>query len=254
MLLALLTSLLLGQDPTPPAPPAPPAPQKEPAVPAEPKRPVLAWDDRQAKAAVDEFNKAMKGSPSIRDRSKALEGLESGSHKLLLKPLVQVIENDKAVLIRKRAAELLGNQPAADANPVIRRLLKSPKASQPSVQAELVRALSRCGYQKQHWAEIDNLFEREYGADRVLLQEALLQLIETHKEKQALPLLLRNLDEPAPVDVDAPDNPPAAYWEARWKAWAVWRGKVKDALFAITGQRFGTAAEAKEWLKQNPLK
>jgi hypothetical protein len=50
------------------------------------------------------------------------------------------------------------------------------------------------------------------------------------------------------------DNPPQEYWEARWKAWAVWKGRVKEALFAITGQRFSTAAEARAWLKQNPLR
>jgi hypothetical protein len=34
----------------------------------------------------------------------------------------------------------------------------------------------------------------------------------------------------------------------------VWKGKVKDALFALTGQRFTTAAKAQAWLKKNPLK
>jgi hypothetical protein len=76
-------------------------------------------------------------------------------------------------------------------------------------------------------------------------------LAKNHKELEALDLLLENLDEPAPANVDDPSNPPAEYWEMRWKAWRSWRDDVKEALFAITGQRFNTSAEAREWLDKN---
>lgn len=255
MLAALLTSLMAVQDPKPA--PTPPAAEQGPKVevPADPPKPVEAWDDRTAKAALEEFTKAVKGTPSMNVKNKALEALSTGSHKLLLKPLATIVETDKSVLIRKRAAELIANQPAAEANATIRKLLKSPKVQpQYAVTAELVRALTRCGYQPVQWKEIDDLFEAEYHVDRVPVQEAMLQLIETHKEKQAIDLLLRNLDEPSPKDVHAGENPPAEYWEARWKSWAIWRDKVKSALFSLTGQRFSTAAEAKAWLDKNPLK
>jgi hypothetical protein len=249
MLAPLLLGLFACQDPAPPTP-QPPVPAQAPAP-----APVEAWDDRTAKEAIDAFGKAMKGTPSMSEKNKALEALAKGSNKLLVKPLAQVVETDKSVVIRKRAAELLAQQPVADANPVIRKLLKNPKvAVHAAVLAELVRGLSRCGYQSAQWADLADLFEKSYAADRVPLQEALLTLVETHKEKLAIPLLLRNLDEPVPADPNAGDNPPAEYWEARWKAWAIWRGKVKDTLFALTGQRFSTSAEAKAWLKQNPLK
>jgi hypothetical protein len=248
MFVLLLTSLLAWQDP---------APRPAPAKPLEGSaaKTVEPWDDKTAKAAADDLAKLLKGTPSMAQKNEALDRLATGSNKLLLKPLSQLVETDKSVVIKKRAATLIGNQPAADANAAIRRLLKSPGvASQRAVLAELVRALSRCGYEPQQWAEISDLFERDYQPERVPLHEALLDLIATHKERQAVPLLLRNLDEPVPEDVHGANNPPAEYWEARWKAWSVWKGKVKDALFAITGQRFSTAAEAKAWLKQNPLK
>ena len=57
-----------------------------------------------------------------------------------------------------------------------------------------------------------------------------------------------------PANVDSPTNPPASYGKARWHSWAAWKGKVKDALFAITGQRFSTGKEAKAWLKENARK
>lgn len=254
MLAALLTPLLLCQDPAP-APAPPQGEQQKPAEPAEPPQTIEAWDDKTAKAAVDQFTKAMKPTASMNERNKALDGLAGGTNKLLCKPLATVVETDKSVVIRKRAAELLANQPAAEANPAIQRLLDSARVtSNLAVTAALVRALSNCGYATAQWPKIENHFERDYSAERVVLQEEMLKLVEKHKERKALPLLLRNIDEPVPENVHDGANPPAEYWEARWKAWQVWRGKVKDTLFAITGQRFSTSQEAKDWLKQNPLK
>ena len=254
MLAVLLSSLLAWQDPTPATPPTPP-PAGAPAAPKAESKPVEAWDDKTAKAAVDEWNKLMKGTPSMAEKSKALDRLAGGANKLLVKPLSQVIETDKSLVVRKRAAELLARQPAADAGQALRKLLKSDKLKPaPAVLAEVVRGLARCGYQRAHWGDLAELFEREYHLERVPLQEAVLELAIQHKEKEAVPMLLRHLDEPTPANIDDASNPPQEYWEARWKSWSVWRSKVKEALYAITGQRFSTAAEAKEWLQKNPLK
>lgn len=254
MLALLLTTGLLAQDPE--KPPAPsPAPAAEAPKAAAPARPVAVWDDKTAKDTVGEWAKLQKGSPSLADRNRALELFADGSHKLLIKPLADTIESDKSVVVRRRAAVLLANQPAKEANSAIRRLLKTASvASQPSLMGDLIRALARCGYAPAQWAELDALFERDYAEDRVPIHEALLDLVTSCKEKQALPILLRNLDEPKPENEHDASNPPASYWEARWKAWNVWKGKVKEALFAVTGQRFSTAAEAKAWLKKNPVK
>jgi hypothetical protein len=256
MLALLLTCSLAAQDPEP-TPPAPPAATPAPtpaAAPAEAPK-VEPWDDKTAKAAADELAKLLKGTPSMAEKNQMLERLSTGSNKLLLKPLVQLVETDKSIVIRERAAELIANQPAGDANGQIRKLLKSPKVDpHPNVMGALVRGLSRCGYASQQWSEISELFEREYNLERVKVQEAILELVTTHKEKQAIEMLLRNLDEPIPENVRGQNNPPAAYWEARWKSWAIWKGKVSDAVFAVTGQRFSKAAEAEAWLRKNPLK
>jgi hypothetical protein len=247
MLCALLSTVFAWQDPLPQKPPQP--------QPAAAATPVEVWDDGKAKAALEESQKLLKGNANMGQKNRALDALAAGSHKLLVKPLAVVVENEKLMVIRTRAAQLLGNQPAADANGTIRRLLNNPRvASHPQVMGALLKALARCGYDKAQWKEIEDLFDREYHLERVPMQEAWLELVIAHKEKQALPILLRNLDEPIPENVDAGSNPPAAYWEARWKSWDRWRGKVRDALFAVTGQRFSTAAEAKTWLQKNPVK
>jgi hypothetical protein len=259
MFAASLVFVLAWQEPAPePKPPTPPTAEAQPAsapTPAPASTPVVQWDDKTAKAVLDEYGKMVKGTPNMAQKSRALDTLAGGSHKLLVKPLAQVVEADKSLVVRRRAAELLANQPADAANSTIRNLLKNSRVgSQPTVAGELIRGLSRCGYQKAHWNEIDDLFEREYHVDRVPVQEAMLELVIANKEAQALPILLNNLDEPIPENVDGKENPPAEYWEMRWKSWKIWQSKVKEALFAVTGQRFSTAAEARTWLKKNPIK
>jgi hypothetical protein len=246
MLAAALTALLAFQDP---------APATGDVRGSTPAPAVAEWNDREAKAAVDAFQKSTRGNASLADKLRALEELAKGSHKNLVKPLGSLVQSDKSVAVRRRAAELLGQQPAQHANPTIVALIRSPALSDhPAVLADLVRSLARAGYHDKQWGEVDGLFERDFAGERIVLQEAILDLATFRKEKQAVDLLLRNMDEPRPAWVDDPSNPPAEYWEARWKAWAVWRGKVKEALYAITGQRFSTAEEARNWLKKNPLK
>ncbi len=246
MLACLFAVVLVWQEPDPK-----PAPARAPdAVPAP--KVVEAWDDKVAKAAVDAFAAAMKGSPSMAQKNQALEGLAKGSNALLVKPLADVAEKDKSLVIQRRAAELLANQPVKAANPVIRKLLKSERlADKPSVVGDLVRALAKCGYDEKQWNDVAVLLERDYRPECIPLHEAVLELVTKHKERQALPMLLRNIDEPAPDNEHDASNPPKEYWEARWKSWSAWKGKVKDALFAITGQRFSTSAEAKTWLEAN---
>ncbi len=249
MLDAALAFVLALQDPAPANKPAP----QEASAPVAPA--VEAWNDKIAKTKLDEFTKLQKGTPTLVEKNRALDVLAPGANKLLVKPLAQIIETEKLLVIRKRAAELLANQPVAEANPAIRKLLKNSRVgSYPPVMAELLRGLGKCGYDASQWNEISDVFEKEYHLERVPMQEAILDLVQKHKEKKAVDLLLRNLDEPLATNVDAAENPPAEYWEARWKSWHAWRGKVKETLFVLTGQRFSDATEAKAWLQKNPLK
>lgn len=253
MLASLLISLFAVQEPTPQTPPAG-ADAAKPVAAVHADKPVPELDAAAARSALDAFSKAQKGATSMAQKSRALEALAEGSHATLVAPLVKLVETEKSVVLKKRAAELLGNQPATAANPAIVKLLAKAKVTeQLPVCAELVRGLARTDYQGTQWKAIEPLFEADFAVERVPVQEAILDLATKKLEAQALPLLLRHLDEPIPSDVDGAANPPKEYWEARWKSWSVWRSRVKDAVFAITGQRFSTAAEAKTWLDKNPL-
>ncbi|MBK8980389.1 MAG: HEAT repeat domain-containing protein [Planctomycetes bacterium] len=249
--LALALSLVL-QDPEPARPQDPPA--GPPPVAQEPAPPVVEeWDDRRARDVLRELQDRLKGRDvPLKERVAAVELLATGCNKRLVKPLAELVLRESSVIVRKRAAELLGNQPPKDAKRVIVQLLQNRDLDDmPAVLAALVDSLSRAGYESRDWEVLDGMFEREYSPERTGLQQAILRLIATHKEIQAIDLLLDNLGQPVPEDVDSPANPPAEYWEARWKAWEVWRLDVKAALFEITGQRFNTPQEAREWLKKN---
>lgn len=224
-----------------------------PALP-QPVEPVAvpAASDAAAKTTLAEVQKMLAGRATIAQRLEAVQKLGAASHKSFVRPLQNLVRNDPALTVRRGAADALARQPTKETRPVLLNLLQDEKVEQaPELLASLVTALGHNGYQTKDWDQVEKMFGREFGPTFVPLQKAVLHLARTKKEKQAVPLLLQHIDEPAPENVDAADNPPAEYWERRWKAWAVWKGEVKDALFAITGQRFSTRQEAVLWLRAN---
>lgn len=243
-----LSALLVVQDPQP-TPPKPEVQQQQPQAPA-----FVEWDDATARDAVRDFKRRMKGRDgSLKDRNDAVEALAKGRNDKLIDPLATVVLTEKSVVVRKAAAAALAHQPEPDAKRAILRLIGHDALKDlPQVQATLVESLSKAGYEPgRDWKTLDGLFQRDYSPERVPLQQAILALVEQHEELEALDLLIDNLGEPVPEDIHDASNPPAEYWEARWKSWSKWRGEVKDALLAITGQRFSTKEEARTWLKKN---
>ena len=277
MIALSLAALLAIQDPgsTPPAPNPPGEQQREtpPVEPDEPKAeqkpaeqkpaeqkpteqpaPAEVWDDRRARDEIKAFSKVIKvKNQSLQQRLAAVAALGKGSNAKLVDPLAKLIVDDQPITVRRAAADALAHQPPRETKRAVARLLGDRSLDGlPQVQASLVRAFGKAEYEPgRDWQVLDGLFERAYDADRVTLQQAVLELVEEHAEVEAIDLLVANLGEPIPADPHAPSNPPAEYWEARWKAWQIWRGDVKDALFAITGQRFSNSKEAGEWLDKN---
>ncbi len=238
---AALALTLLAQAEGPAKPPV----EAPPAAPA-----VKALTDAEARAAITAFNKIPDKAP-LADRLAGIEALIAGSHETLVPVLEKTVRADSSLVVRKKAAEALGDQPEKKAYPsVVKLLAQSSVGDMPELAEPLVRSLTRVGYRDRDWERLEGLFRAGYETERVPVQRAVLALVREHKEKQAIHLLLDNLDEPLPTNVDHADNPPAEYWERRWKAWKVWRDDCKAALQAVTGQKFGTADEARAWLKR----
>lgn len=252
-LLLALTLAISWQDPGKAVPQDAAASKPALAQPGEAAaRPV---PDKEAKEVLARLDKGKLDKLSLAQKVEAIEQLGAISNKVLVKPLVELVKNEKTLTVRRTAVRSLARQPAAEARTAILGLLKQNQISdKPELAADLVTALAGAGYTSADWATIKRLFEQEFGAEHTQLQKAILGLVARHKEGQALELLVEHLDEPRPHDVDGAANPPAEYWERRWKAWRVWREDVKHALFVITGQRFSTGKEAKAWLNANGKK
>jgi hypothetical protein len=214
------------------------------------------WPDRLAKQKVKAFEKAVKPKKvSMADRKRALGELKGGISRHLIKPLQRFIEKDSSIVLKREAVAMLALQEDKPAKKAVVKLLGNARVTgNPQVQAALIRALGEVGYTAKDWKIIDDVFESDYDNERIPVHEAILELVRDHKEKQAVKLLLNNMDEPNAANVDAADNPPREYWKARWHAWTAWKSKVKEAMKAITGQDFASAPEARAWLKKNRLK
>jgi hypothetical protein len=226
----------------------------EPAATAAVGFPAVTFSDEDAKKALAEF-KGVSGKAPLVERMAALDSLVRGSHASLVAVLDKLVRRDSAMAVRKKAAEALAWQPHKQAYPAVCRLLDSSEVTDNvELLAPLVTALAHVGYKSKDWKPLESLFRAGYAPERTGMQRAIIQLAGQHKETQAVALLLENLDEPIPVDVHGASNPPAEYWEARWKAWRSWREDVRTTLQKITGQKFGSAEEARAWLKVNGAK
>jgi hypothetical protein len=247
MILLATMALCVGvQTPTPV--------EAEPEAPATPETPAVEQlTDDEAKDVLAAYKLASRDrKASLAARVEAVEALGEGSHEKLVKPLVKIVARERALSVRRAAAKALGHQPPKHAHKALLKLIDDRAIRrEPNLIADLVGSLDTAGYETRDWEMLEKLFGTDYAEPHRPKQKAIIVLARNHEELAALDLLLANLDEPAPVNVNDPMNPPAEYWERRWKAWRAWRDDVKAALFAITGQRFNTSAEAREWLEKN---
>jgi HEAT repeat protein len=232
-----------------------PVPAQDKAKASDAAVKIKKLSDQEARTAVAAFKKSARDKEArLAQRVEAVQQLGTGRHELLVKPLAKTVEADRSITVRKKAAELLGHQPPKEARRAIVRLIDDPDDLPPEVLAALIRSLSSAGYESRDWKHIEDLFDRDFDEKHTAVQKAILELVTKHVEKQAWKLLVEHIDEPYPDEVDSGDNPPAEYWEQRWKAWRVWRSDAREALFVITGQRFSSKEEAKAWIRENGTK
>lgn len=210
------------------------------------------WDDKKAKAALDEFKNEYKSKATEKEKLDALDKLSSGKSSKLVKPLVNIVKTErKHDSCRIRAAELLGNQDNMRRH--LLALITDAKIKRtPEVLAALISAYSKGSYDGKDWKDFKQLFE-QYIIDRRYpnVQKAIVRMIGDNKELGGLDILVEHIEYPRPAWVDDPNNPPESYWEARYKNWEKWRDDVKESMFKITGERFTTIKQAKEWVSKN---
>lgn len=211
-------------------------------------------EDKEAKRLISEFTKTIKANrKSLTPRIKAVQSLGRFSNALLVKPLLMTARSDKAKSVRQAAALAIGSQPPKQARTALNMLLKKTSiTSEPNVTAAIIKAFDRGSYRDKDYKTFKGLFDRSLSDQRcVAAQIAVLEMFGHQKEVQAAKYLAMHIDAPAPAWVDDPSNPPASYWQGRYKNWQKWRSHLKEALFQITGQRFSSNKGARAWLKKN---
>jgi hypothetical protein len=147
--------------------------------------------------------------------------------------------------VKIKAANSLQAQPKKAACKVAMELLRDTRfQEQGSLSAPMIRLMSHHGAPKKFWAYM----RRRFLTLGTLGQQALLEHIGSSRDWDSARLLLENIDQPSPADVDAADNPPAEYWKKRYDKWARCKPQVRNACEKLFGQSFTTRKEANAWL------
>jgi hypothetical protein len=95
---------------------------------------------------------------------------------------------------------------------------------------------------------VETRMQASYAPDLV---RAAVHYLGQMKTKAAVPQLVEMVREPYPENPNAASNPPASYWEARYKIWQASEGWVRWALKEITDKEFRTHREWAAWAAAN---
>ncbi len=140
--------------------------------------------------------------------------------------------------VRAAAARVLANIDDKKSTSGLVKALKDKKnqKERPTALAAVIDALGRLGHSDA--AELVEYELKRYRHKDV--SRACVRYFGQVKCKRmsVAKLLAESLAAPVPEEVDSAANPPASYWEERWKTWQHIRRDVSWALKEITGQVF----------------
>jgi hypothetical protein len=262
---ALLTvpfgvAMARADDPKPPPGGAKPAamdgnPADAPAEPAKEANakpaPLEAIDDAKAAPLSEGLKKAMR----MRNAIEALPALEAIAKVTnpAFEPLLLKLTTHLAKDVAIRAAQMLADRPSEKLVGSLWRQgwLASINDKRPEVRGAILATLGRLGAKldAKQYDEVESLW-RQAASDEILI--GIAKFFEAAKtDKRPCRLFAEFLDEPRAGNVNDGSNPPAGYWETRWKQWQAVLPAVNDALHAITGQTFHSTADAKAWFQAN---
>jgi hypothetical protein len=223
--------------------------------------------DEEAKLLVEALDAVPR--KKVGETLKVLESWKGIRHALLFKPLVKLMKHEDGD-VALAAVRLLEHQRPRDpdekaaakaSDKALREIWKTAFAqsvndSRHDVKGAVVQVFGAWGttLDARQFDEVESLWRASTGnpeARRVAALVSVVRYVEAVKDKRFSRRLAEQIDEPRPGDVNSPDNPPASYWEAKWKAWKELADPVHRALKALTGQDFKSMDEAKKWFKAN---
>ncbi len=179
-------------------------------------------------------------------RLEAVEALQEIQHRTFVKPLLEILEHDPSTAVQTKAAKAIQAQPKKQVLPAAKKLLDDKDVlKKGTLAAPMIQLIQFYGVRQKTWGKL----YRRFGDMGPHAQIALCNAVATRKDYEALKMLLQNLDPPAPANVDDPSNPPASYWEARWKAWQAFKPSLQSAIKVLLGQSFEKSREAMKYIK-----
>jgi hypothetical protein len=266
LLLLVVASSAKAEEPSRPREPAPPAP-------AEPRQEATSESAPRA-ASAEEAKALLEGLKSVAKKQapevlKALDAWKGLQHAEFVKPLSKLLAHEEADVALRAALLLRIQKPVlADAKAAAKEADRAMKEiwklgfahpvndKRPVVQGAIVRLHGawELRLDDQEFDDVVGLWRQQMGNPDPLRVAALVDVVATAeetKDKRFCRLLAEQIDEPVAGSVNDASNPPASYWEARWKSWREIRDHVVRALKTITGQEFATTAAAKAWFRAN---
>ena len=244
------------EPPPPPRSPVPPSPGS-PSSPAAPGAPPVApppltpISDADAAPLLDGLKKALKLRTSG-EAQPALDALAGKSHKDFEAALSRLLVHP-SVEVAAMAARCLGERAGPKTPATLWRAWMLPVNDKRwVVKAALLDALAatKAPLDARAYDEVESVWRQVPNTETMIAVARYFTVVKT--DKRPCKMLAFWLDEPRAGSVSDASNPPASYWEARWKTWAAVKPAVVDALQAITGQHFDSSEEAKAWFKKNP--
>ena len=210
----------------------------------------------QAKAMADALKKAAR-KKKLGDIRPALEAIDGFKHESFIKPLLKLM-NHKVGEAAETATNLLAER--ADEK-CLKKMWKNAFSNKANhgrygVRSRVVLAFGEKGIvlDKNKYKEVERDWRWMFGNPQERFAEPAANYIkyfELTQDKRHCRKLAEQLDEPMATNPNSPSNPPAEWWERRWKMWQPLKVAVVEALLEITGQEFDTTEQAKEWFEKN---
>lgn len=205
--------------------------------------PPVADSNSEAAKRLRELEKGL-ADREPRLRAAALEPFLTHRHESYVKRLAAVLK-DPSEEVALAAARALANQHFPSCTETLLDFATSEKnlAARPAVAAGAIRSLGAVGLGKKGYERLRDAFD---AGDKAV-KGAICQTFTQAKEKRAFSFFVDRLDAPAPENPDSPSNPPESYWRARHEEWSSYKQHVSKGLRELTGEKFTTAAEWREW-------
>lgn len=187
----------------------------------------------------------------------ALDAMAGLKHQSWEKTLLKLLRHKSSLVALKTAGMWTGR--VRDKN--VRKLWKASWGDKINdkrfvVKTKVLRALGLFGHvlDKKQYKDVERDWRWMVGNPNEKYADALIDIcfyFEKTKDKRHCRKMAEELDEPLATNPNSPSNPPADWWERRWKMWKPMKVAAVEALKAITGQEFDKTEQARKWFEAN---